>query len=259
MFTPKTDITQYRNIRSTGIRAIILNDGDELMEVALTDGTKDIILGASNGKANRFSEELVRPTNRAASGVKGIKVAEGEHLIGMAVVKDESDEIIILTSNGYGKRTSVEAFKVKGRNGKGVKFMNLTAKNGIPTCLHAVTGDDDLIIITDKGTVIRTHLDQISTIGRDTQGVKIITLNEGHTVASIAVVPRSDDNDNADGNGNDGNQNGNDDAASDYKSSLQWYPVSIPVSSSRRHHDSHDIIPYMPQIHEAAYSLFSLP
>ncbi len=194
----KTEITQYRNIRSTGIRAIILNDGDELMEVALTDGTKDIILGASNGKANRFSEELVRPTNRAASGVKGIKVAEGEHLIGMAVVKDESDEIIILTSNGYGKRTSVEAFKVKGRNGKGVKFMNLTAKNGIPTCLHAVTGDDDLIIITDKGTVIRTHLDQISTIGRDTQGVKIITLNEGHTVASIAVVPRSDDNDNVD-------------------------------------------------------------
>lgn len=189
----KTELIQYKNIRSTGIRAINLNDNDELMEVSLTDGTKEIILGASNGKAVRFKEELVRASKRAATGVSGIKVAEGERLIGMCVVNAENDEIMILTSNGFGKRTSVEAFKSKGRNGKGVKFMNLTEKNGIPVCLKPVTGDDDLIVVTDKGTIVRTHLDQISTIGRDTQGVKVVSLYEGHSVASIAIVPRDDE------------------------------------------------------------------
>ncbi len=191
----KTELIQYKNIRSTGIRAIVLNEGDEVIEAALTNGQKDIILGSSNGKAVRFNESLVRSTKRAASGVKGIKVAENEKTIGMCVVNSEEDEIIILTSNGYGKRTSVEDFKVKGRNGKGVKFMNLTGKNGVPVCLKTVTGEEDLMIITDKGMIIRTHLDQISTIGRDTQGVRIISLNEGHNVASIAIVPRSDEED----------------------------------------------------------------
>ncbi len=191
----KTELIQYKNIRSTGIRAINLNEDDELMEVALTDGTKEIILGASNGKAVRFNESLVRASKRAATGVSGIKVAEGEKLIGMCVVNAENDEIIILTDNGFGKRTSVEAFKSKGRNGKGVKFMNLTEKNGIPVCLKPVTGDDDLIVVTDKGMIVRTHLDQISTIGRDTQGVKIVSLYDNHTVASIAIVPRADDED----------------------------------------------------------------
>ena len=191
----KTELIEYKNIRSTGIRAIVLNEGDEVIDAALTDGTKDVILGASNGKAVRFNESLVRSTKRAASGVKGIRVAEGQRAIGMCIVNSEEDEIIILTSNGYGKRTSVEDFKVKGRNGKGVKFMNLTEKNGIPVCLKTVTGEDDLMIITDKGMIIRTHLDQISTIGRDTQGVRIISLNDGQNVASIAIVPRSDDED----------------------------------------------------------------
>ncbi len=189
----KTELIQYKNIRSTGIRAINLNDNDELMEVALTDGTKEIILGASNGKAVRFNESLVRSSKRAATGVSGIKVAEGEKLIGMCVSNNENDSIMIITSNGYGKRTSVESFKSKGRNGKGVKFMNLTGKNGIPVSLKLVSGDDDLIVITDKGMVVRTHLDQILTIGRDTQGVKVVSLYDSHTVASIAIVPRGDD------------------------------------------------------------------
>ena len=191
----KTELIQYKNIRSTGIRAINLNEDDELMEVALTDGTKEIILGASNGKAVRFNESLVRSSKRAATGVSGIKVAEGEKLIGMCVSNNENDSIMIITSNGYGKRTSVESFKSKGRNGKGVKFMNLTGKNGIPVSLKLVSGDDDLIVITDKGMVVRTHLDQILTIGRDTQGVKVVSLYDSHTVASIAIVPRGDDDD----------------------------------------------------------------
>ncbi len=191
----KTELIQYKNIRSTGIRAINLNDNDELMEVALTDGTKEVILGASNGKAVRFNESLVRSSKRAATGVSGIKVAEGEKLIGMCVSSDENDSIMIITSNGYGKRTSVESFKSKGRNGKGVKFMNLTGKNGVPVSLKLVSGDDDLIVITDKGMIVRTHLDQILTIGRDTQGVKVVSLYDTHTVASIAIVPRGDDED----------------------------------------------------------------
>ena len=191
----KTELIQYKNIRSTGIRAINLNDNDELMEVALTDGTKEVILGASNGKAVRFNESLVRSSKRAATGVSGIKVADGEKLIGMCVSSDENDSIMIITSNGYGKRTSVESFKSKGRNGKGVKFMNLTGKNGVPVSLKLVSGDDDLIVITDKGMVVRTHLDQILTIGRDTQGVKVVSLYDSHTVASIAIVPRGDDED----------------------------------------------------------------
>ena len=189
----KTELIQFKNIRSTGIRAITLKDEDELIEVALTNGEKEIILGASNGKAARFSEQLVRSSKRAAAGVSGIKVAEGERLIGMCIVNAENDGIIILTDNGYGKRTSVEAFKSKGRNGKGVKFMNLTEKNGTPVCLKPATENDDLIVITDKGMIVRTHLSQISQIGRDTQGVRIVSLYEGHTVASIAVVPKSED------------------------------------------------------------------
>ena len=111
----------------------------------------------------------------------------------MAVVNSDNDEIIILTSNGYGKRTHAEEFKVKGRNVKGVKYMNITEKSGNPVCLTLSSPEDDLIVITDGGMVIRTHISDISLIGRDTQGVRIIKLNEGQSVASIIVVPRVED------------------------------------------------------------------
>lgn len=189
----KTALIQYKNIRSSGIRAIILSDDDELIEVVRTNGKQDIIFGASNGKATRFNETEVRPTNRAASGVKALKFDNEHRTVGLAVVNSDDDEIIVLTSKGYGKRTSAKAFLVKGRNGKGVKYMNITDKSGNPVCLAPCTENDDLIIVTDKGMVIRTHMKDISVIGRDTQGVKIIRLNEGQNVASIAVVPRSDE------------------------------------------------------------------
>ncbi|MGI6758636.1 MAG: DNA gyrase subunit A [Bacilli bacterium] len=191
----KTEIGQYKNIRSTGIKAIILNEGDELISVALSDGTKDIILGSSNGKAIRFSESVVRPTNRAAMGVKGIKLDDDQTAIGMAIVSDEDEEVLVLTSNGYGKRTKVSEFRVKGRNGKGVKCLNLTEKNGVLVCLTVIDKEDDLIVISDQGMIIRTHLKEISTIGRDTQGVKIITLSEGQIVASMAIVPHNEEDD----------------------------------------------------------------
>ena len=189
----KTELVQYKNIRSTGIKAITLNENDELIKVSLTDGTKDIIFAASNGKAIRFNEETVRSTNRIASGVKGIKVAPGERAIGLAVINAEDDQIIILTENGFGKRTKADDFKVKGRNGKGVKFLNMTEKSGIPVCLDTASDEEDLMVITDGGMIIRTPLSQISKIGRDAQGVRIIKVDENQKVASIAIVPHQED------------------------------------------------------------------
>lgn len=191
----KTEISAFQNIRTNGIKAIILNDGDELFDVGITDGEKDIILGASNGKSIRFSESDIRPMGRISAGVRGIKVTEPDIVVGMAIISTDGDEIVIVTEKGYGKRTNVEDFRVQVRGGKGVKAINMTDKNGKLVSLSTVRGDEDLIVISDKGMVIRTHLDQILTIGRDTQGVRLINLNEGHLVANIAIVPRSDDED----------------------------------------------------------------
>ncbi len=189
----KTELIQYKNIRSTGIRALILADDDELIGVARTNGTQDVIFGASNGKAACFNEETVRSTNRAAAGVKGIRVAEGEKAIGLVVVNGEEDEITVVTEFGYGKRTPTSDFKIKGRNGKGVKYMNITEKSGRPVSLAPSTGEDDLMIITDKGMVIRTFLGDVSKFGRDTQGIRLIRLNDGHLVSTIAVVPHQEE------------------------------------------------------------------
>ena len=191
----KTEVSEFKNIRTNGIRAILLNEGDELFKVALTDGEKDIILGASSGKAIRFSESDVRPMGRISAGVRGILVEPPVMVVGMAVVNTDGDEIVIVTDKGYGKRTNVDAFRVQVRGGKGVKALNLTAKNGRLAAILTVRGDEDLMVVTDKGMIIRTHLDQILTIGRDTQGVRVILLNEGQKVSNIAIVPRQEETD----------------------------------------------------------------
>lgn len=189
----KTEMREFANIRANGIKAILLNEGDELFKVAITDGEKDIILGASNGKAIRFSESDVRPMGRISAGVRGLKLEDGAIMIGMAIVNTDGDEIVIITEKGYGKRTNVDAFRVQVRGGKGVKALNMTEKNGNMVALTTVRGDEDILVVTDKGMIIRIHLDQILTIGRDTQGVCIIKLNDGHKAASIAIVPRNDE------------------------------------------------------------------
>lgn len=188
----KTELAQFSNIRTNGIRALLLNEGDELFRVSVTDGEKDIILGTSNGKAIRFSESDVRPMGRIAAGVRGIKVEEDAEVVGMAIVSTDGDEVVIVTEKGYGKRTNVDAFRVQIRGGKGVKALNITEKNGKMVSLRTVRGDEDLMIITDKGMVIRTPLDRILTIGRDTQGVCVIRLKDSQLVASIAIVPHEE-------------------------------------------------------------------
>ena len=159
------------------------------------DGTKEIVLGGSNGKAIRFNENDVRPIGRSAAGVRGMELPEGEKLVGMAVLTDEKNQVLVVTEKGYGKRTNVDAFRVQIRGGKGVKALNTTEKTGKMVSLRSVEGNEDLIIITDGGITVRLTLEQVSSLGRNTQGVRLIMLNDGHSVANIAIVPRSDDSD----------------------------------------------------------------
>lgn len=189
----KTEIAAFKNIRTNGIKAIILNDDDELYKVSLTDGEKDILIGVSDGKAIRFTESDVRPMGRISVGVRGIRTEENTEVVGLAVISTDGDEILIITEKGYGKRTNVDAFRVQRRGGRGVKALNITEKNGKMISLSAVRGDEDLLVVTDKGMIIRTHLEQIQTIGRDTQGVCVIRLSDGHSAATFAIVPRDEE------------------------------------------------------------------
>ena len=189
----RTPVSDFRNIRTNGIIAIGLKEDDALLSVKLTDGTKDIILGASNGKAIRFKETDVRPVGRTAAGVKGMSIPKGDVVVGAAVIDHEDQEILVITEKGFGKRTLVEEYRVQNRGGKGVKTLNITTKNGKLSALKAVTNEDDLIVVTDKGIVIRMHVDQISQTKRATQGVKIISLRTDQQVSTVALVPRQED------------------------------------------------------------------
>ena len=185
----RTNTNEYQNIRSSGIRAINLRENDELLDVKLTHGDQDIVIGASNGKAIRFNENDARPMGRVATGVRGIKLAPKNQVVGAALVEDEECEILIVTENGYGKRTKVGEYRTQNRGGKGVKTLNITDKNGQLVRLKGVRGDEDLILFTDKGTMIRMPISQISCSSRATQGVRLMRLHEDHTIASVAVVP----------------------------------------------------------------------
>jgi len=188
----RTPVSDFKNIRTSGIKAINLREGDELLAVRLTDGTRDVIIGASNGKAIRFCETTARHMGRVASGVRGILISEPVEVVGFTVVTEEKNQILVVTENGYGKRTVVDEYRQQNRGGKGVKTLNITEKNGNLTKLKSVVGDEDLIITTTKGMIIRVPMEQIATSKRSTQGVRLIKLNEGHKVATIAIVPKTE-------------------------------------------------------------------
>jgi DNA gyrase subunit A len=189
----RTMISAYQNIRTNGIIAINLREDDELLSVRLTDGKHEILLGASNGKAIRFKESDVRNMGRTASGVIGMNIGKDDEVVGFALIDDVNQEILVITEKGYGKRTIVDEYRLQSRGGKGVKTVNITEKNGKLSTLRAVSNEEDLIVVSDKGVVIRTHIDQISTTKRATQGVRIIKLRPDHKVSTIALVPRQDD------------------------------------------------------------------
>lgn len=185
----RTNVNLFQNIRSSGIIAINLNEGDELLSVLVTNGSNDIILGASNGKAIRFSESDMRDIGRSAIGVKGIKLAEGEEVVGVGLINSDEDEILVLSEKGYGKRSKASEYRTQGRGGQGVKTLNVTEKNGKLAAIKIVNDDLDVIATTDRGMVIRCRCKDISSTGRATQGVIVMRLANNQTLSTIAVVP----------------------------------------------------------------------
>ncbi len=194
----KTPLSEYSRPRTNGVNAITVREGDELLEAALTDGSNDIVIGVKGGKAIRFKETDARPLGRTASGVKGITVPEGDEVIGMVVAdeKNENETILVVSENGYGKRSHLDDYRVTTRGGKGVKTISITEKTGKLIAIDKVTDEDDLMIINKSGITIRVKSEVIPVSSRATQGVKLIDLGtkrKADSIASIAVVPKSDD------------------------------------------------------------------
>jgi len=189
----RTYLKDFKNIRQNGIIAISLRDDDELMNVNTTNGQQDIILGASNGKAIRFEEEQVRPTGRTSMGVKGMDIEDDASIVGIAFVSNDEEDILVITENGYGKRTKVSEYRKQHRGGKGVKTLQVTEKNGILKTLANVHDEQDLIVVSDRGVVMRTEIAQIALSKRATQGVRIIRLRADQKVSTIAIVPHQED------------------------------------------------------------------
>jgi DNA gyrase subunit A len=183
-------VSEFESIRQSGKIAISLRDGDELIAVKQTTGEDEIIIAGANGKAVRFNENDVRPMGRNAAGVRGFNV-DGSEVVGMTTDK-EGEYILAVTQNGYGKKSALEDYRLTNRGAKGVKTINITEKNGPLVSMRAVSGNEELLIVTDEGTVIRISLRNVGTYGRNTQGVKLIQLGEGHSVSSVAVIPIED-------------------------------------------------------------------
>ncbi|MCL6626407.1 DNA gyrase subunit A [Alicyclobacillus shizuokensis] len=190
----KTSLREFENIRKSGLIAIHLRDDDKVIGVRLTDGQRDIILATQKGMSIRFTETDVRPMGRSATGVKGIQLADGDEVVGMDVV-DENADVLVVTTRGYGKKTPVSDYRVQTRGGKGIRTVNCTEKNGVVIGLKMVQDEDDLMIITNAGVTIRIHVADISTLGRLTQGVKLINVPEGEEVATVARVAAGSDED----------------------------------------------------------------
>ena len=183
----RTNVSEFSNIRQNGLKALNLRDEDELINVFLTDGNTDVIIGTKYGYSVRFNEAVVRNMGRSATGVRGVNLREGDKVVGASVVTDQ-DEVLIITEKGYGKRTMASEYPTKGRGGKGIKTANITEKNGPLAGLLTVKGDEDLMIITDTGVMIRTGVANISQTGRSTQGVKVMRLDQDAKIVTFTTV-----------------------------------------------------------------------
>ncbi len=190
----KTSLEQYSRPRQNGINAITIKDGDELLEAKLTDGNSKVLVAAKNGKMVRFDESKTRPMGRTASGVRGIKLAdEKDEVIGLVTVSDLESEILVVSENGYGKRSSLDAYRETNRGGKGVKAMNITDKTGALISINSVTDNDDLMIINKSGLTIRLRVSDLRVMGRNTQGVRLINIKGNDSIAAVAKVMRDED------------------------------------------------------------------
>ena len=190
----KTSLEQYSRPRQNGINAITIKEDDELLEAKLTDGNSKVLIAAKNGKMVRFDESKTRPMGRTASGVRGIKLNdENDEVIGLVTVSDLNSEILVVSENGYGKRSALEAYRETNRGGKGVKAMNITDKTGALISINSVTDNDDLMIINKSGLTIRLRVSDLRVMGRNTQGVRLINIKGNDSIAAVAKVMREED------------------------------------------------------------------
>ena len=190
----RTSVTEFANIRQNGLKALNLKGEDELINVFLTDGAADVIIGTKFGYSVRFNETAVRSMSRIATGVRGVNLREGDQVVGAGVIA-EGDEVLVITEKGYGKRTLASEYPTKGRGGKGIKTANITDKNGPLAGLMTVTGEEDLMIITNTGVIIRTSVANISQTGRSTMGVKVMRLDQNAQIVTFTSVEADDKED----------------------------------------------------------------
>ena len=185
----KTTLEAYSRPRQNGVNAITIKDGDQLLEARLTNGKSQIMIAVRSGKAIRFPDEIVRPIGRTASGVRGITLGhKNDEVIGMVCVQDDNEDILVISENGYGKRSKIDDYRITNRGGKGVKTINITEKTGELIAIKSVSDDNDLMIITQNGITIRLAVNSISVLGRATQGVRVINLRNEDRIASVARV-----------------------------------------------------------------------
>ena len=190
----KTKLEAYSRPRANGVNAIVIREGDQLIDAKLTSGDAEVLIAARDGKAIRFNENTVRAIGRVGAGVRGISIEESDAVVGMICIEpDSKQDVLVLSENGYGKRTDLEEYRITNRGGKGVKTINVTEKTGKLISIQAVTDDNDLMIINRSGLTIRTAVEQIRVAGRATQGVRIINLREGDAIASVMAVPKSEE------------------------------------------------------------------
>ena len=184
----KTVLAAYGNVRKGGIQAINLKKGDRLIEVKMTDGNNDIMIGTRNGFAVRFNEKDVRDMGRTATGVRGVRLGKGDIVVGLLVIKRQGTSVLVVTEKGYGKRSDINDYRITHRGGKGVITVKTNDKIGKMIAMMEVNDVDELVIISTKGMVIRQSVKDIRVMGRATQGVRVIRLKDGDSIADIAKV-----------------------------------------------------------------------
>ncbi|CUS86207.1 DNA gyrase C-terminal domain-containing protein, beta-propeller, partial [Candidatus Kryptonium thompsonii] len=189
----KVALSEFSNPRKIGIIAINLNRGDRLVDARLTDGTQDLIIGTRKGMAIRFNERDIRPMGRQATGVRGVKLEKGDEVIGMVTVKRPGTTILVVTEKGFGKRSDLNDYRVTHRGGKVIIAVKVNEKTGDMVAIKEVLDNDDIMVVTAKGYLIRYHVKDIRVMSRQAQGVKLIKLNHGDTIASVASVVSEED------------------------------------------------------------------
>ena len=190
----KTTLEAYSRPRSNGINAITIREDDELLQAKLTDGNNEILMGLRSGKAIRFPEEKVRAVGRTAQGVKGVTLGgPKDEVVGMVIIVDGSKDVLVVSEHGYGKRSAVEDYRITNRGGKGVKTLSVTEKTGELVAILGVTDEDDLMVINKSGITIRTGADELRTMGRATQGVRLINLRKNDSIAAVCRTPKSEE------------------------------------------------------------------